>query len=205
MSLLLPDDPTKPTTPTLAAAVKAGPRTSEFYFSIAASALSGAFAVGLVTDGDGTWSKLAGLAAFMLTTIGYQVSRGLAKWGASTVLVLGLAVAVMSTVPACSSSQRTKVIFATVATIDTAETSLEAYTKSHEAQLIASASSLADGQAQLAAFRSQVTKVETAIATGYKLAAAAALENDDPSLTTLAKGAELVATELVAIEKGLAP
>jgi len=69
------------TTTPLAAAIKAGPRTTEFWFTIAATALSGAFAVGLI--GAGAVGQYAGLAAFVLTQAGYAVSRGLAKGGAS--------------------------------------------------------------------------------------------------------------------------
>lgn len=69
------------TTPPLAAAIKAGPRTTEFWFTLAATVLSGAFAVGLVAGG--TVGQVAGLGAFVLTQAGYAVSRGLAKGGAS--------------------------------------------------------------------------------------------------------------------------
>lgn len=72
--------PAAPATP-LAAAIKDGPRTTEFWFTLASTLLSGAFAVGLV--GGGTVGQMAGLGAFVLTQAGYAVSRGLAKGGAS--------------------------------------------------------------------------------------------------------------------------
>jgi hypothetical protein len=63
----------------LAAVLKSGWRTSEFYFTLAATLLSGAYSVGLI--GSGVAGQVAGLAAFTLTQAGYAVSRGLAKAG----------------------------------------------------------------------------------------------------------------------------
>ena len=70
-----------PATTQLAAALKAGYKTTEFWFTLAATLLSGAYSVGLV--GSGTAAQVAGLGAFVLTQAGYAVSRGLAKGGTS--------------------------------------------------------------------------------------------------------------------------
>ncbi len=59
-----------------------GYRTTEFWFTAAAKLLGLAFASGLIADGS-TADRIAGLAVAALATLGYQVSRGLAKGGAA--------------------------------------------------------------------------------------------------------------------------
>lgn len=65
------DDET-PNTPT-----KPGWRTSEFWLSIAAIALSSLFASGAMTNT--TALAIAGIAATVLTALGYKVSRTAVK------------------------------------------------------------------------------------------------------------------------------
>lgn len=65
---------------TTAVATKPGWKTTEFWLSGAATLLSMLFASGVI--GTGTMAdKIAGLAALALTTLGYTVSRGMAKAG----------------------------------------------------------------------------------------------------------------------------
>lgn len=68
-----------PPAESLAIALRAGYKTSEFWFTLAATMLSGAYSVGII--GSGTAAQVAGLGAFVLTQAGYAVSRGLAKAG----------------------------------------------------------------------------------------------------------------------------
>jgi hypothetical protein len=60
---------------------KPGWKTTEFWLSLIAKGLGGAYAAGLIGDGT-TLSRIAGLAAVVLTYLGYSVSRGMAKLGA---------------------------------------------------------------------------------------------------------------------------
>ena len=59
-------------------ASKPGFKTSEFWLASAASLLGMLYASGAISDG-GTASKIVGFAALALSTLGYSVSRGLAK------------------------------------------------------------------------------------------------------------------------------
>jgi hypothetical protein len=66
-----------------------GYKTTEFWLSLGAKLLGAAFAAGLI--GDGTpLARDAGLAAVVLTSLGYTVSRGLVK-ASALLLVVGLA------------------------------------------------------------------------------------------------------------------
>lgn len=58
--------------------MKPGIKTTEFWLSLLAVLLGGAYAVDLVPT-EGIWAKLAGLAAVTLTAFGYTVMRGKAK------------------------------------------------------------------------------------------------------------------------------
>lgn len=72
-----PTDPPKP-----------GYKTTEFWLSLAAKLLGAAFAAGLI--GDGTpLARIAGLAAVVLTSLGYTVNRAMVK-AAAALLLLGL-------------------------------------------------------------------------------------------------------------------
>jgi len=59
-----------------------GPRTSEFWLTLAASVIGLCIMAGWINpEGVGTVDKLAGLACAALASLGYSVSRGLAKQG----------------------------------------------------------------------------------------------------------------------------
>jgi len=58
--------------------IKAGWKTSEFWLSLAAMAVSSVYASGLIAD-DTVWAKGIGIVATVLAALGYSVSRGLAK------------------------------------------------------------------------------------------------------------------------------
>ena len=58
--------------------VKPGWKTSEFWLTIIAGAVSAVFASGLVETGT-VIEKALGIAAIVLASLGYSVSRGLAK------------------------------------------------------------------------------------------------------------------------------
>jgi hypothetical protein len=60
--------------------VKAGYKTTEFWLSVAAMIVGALFASGIFPV-ESTGEKILGLAATVLTALGYQVSRTLAKRG----------------------------------------------------------------------------------------------------------------------------
>ncbi len=58
--------------------MKPGYKTTEFWFSAVAALLGIAFASGAIAEG-GSIDKVMGLAATVLSGLGYAVSRGAAK------------------------------------------------------------------------------------------------------------------------------
>jgi hypothetical protein len=58
--------------------MKPGFKTTEFWFTAIANILGLAFASGMVETGS-IWDKILGFGAMALTSMGYSVSRGLAK------------------------------------------------------------------------------------------------------------------------------
>jgi len=65
-------------TTTTTPAPKAGYKTSEFWLALAAMMLTALFASGVISSGSG-WDKAFTFAAAALTSMGYSVSRGMAK------------------------------------------------------------------------------------------------------------------------------
>lgn len=57
-----------------------GFKTTEFWLSLAATILGALMSSGLLADGT-TAMRIAGVVAIVLGTLGYTVSRGLAKKG----------------------------------------------------------------------------------------------------------------------------
>jgi hypothetical protein len=70
-----PDAPA--TTEVVTVATKPGYKTTEFWLALAATLLSALFMSGAVTNN--TVLAIAGIAATILTSLGYSVSRGMAK------------------------------------------------------------------------------------------------------------------------------
>jgi len=66
------------TTIAVASPAKPGYKTTEFWLAFAAKLLGAAFAAGIIGDGTEV-SRIAGLAAVMLTALGYTVSRTMVK------------------------------------------------------------------------------------------------------------------------------
>lgn len=58
--------------------MKAGWRTTEFWLTVAANLVSLLFASGIVSSG-GTMDRVLGLVAMVLASLGYSISRGMAK------------------------------------------------------------------------------------------------------------------------------
>lgn len=78
-----------------------GYRTTEFWLSLAAKLLGILFASGAIGDGSAV-ARVAGLAAMVLTALGYTVSRTMVK----TAGVLLLAGLFATTQPACAAAER---------------------------------------------------------------------------------------------------
>lgn len=58
--------------------MKAGYKTTEFWLTVTATILGLLFASGLISDGSQA-DKIFGMASTVLASMGYSVSRGIAK------------------------------------------------------------------------------------------------------------------------------
>lgn len=99
------DTATPPTTsspPAEPTTIKPGWKTTEFWLALAATALSALYASGAMTNS--TALAIAGIAATVLTALGYKVTRALVKTAGALLLVLGLAGSV-ALAPGCASVQ----------------------------------------------------------------------------------------------------
>lgn len=68
--------------PDIKTPIKPGWRTTECWFTVLANVAGAFMASGLVADGSMPM-RIAGMATMVLASMGYTVSRGLAKGGAS--------------------------------------------------------------------------------------------------------------------------
>jgi hypothetical protein len=98
-------DTTSPPDPT-PTPVKPGYLTTEFYLSLAATLLTYLFASGAITSN--TELAIAGMAATVLTALGYKVSRTIVKTAGPMLAVIALAIGAGGTL-SCSSAQRTAI------------------------------------------------------------------------------------------------
>lgn len=75
------------TKPAAQPASRSGIRTTELWFGLAAALLTALYASGVIPV-EGTWAKIAAIAATMLTALGYTVSRTLVKKALMLVVLL---------------------------------------------------------------------------------------------------------------------
>lgn len=186
-----------PSTVTTATTIKPGWQTTEFYFALAAKILSGLFAFGLVGDGS-TLSRLAGVAGFVLTQMGYTVSRTLIKTAAMYAIVI---FAFHSTGCGGASSQE-KALMATTATLNAAEVTFVSWDGKHQLDLVAACDPTAGKTAcdlTLNAYRKQRDKTVAAITASYKAVDAAWTAVNDKTVATAIAAAVAVQQALAAL------
>ena len=176
--------PTTPPTATALPGPKPGWKTSEFWLSLAAKVLGALFSAGVLGDGS-TAMRVAGVAAIVLSTLGYQVSRTIVKSAAALVLLFALA----HTASACGPSSREKTIQTTLTATNAASAAFVEYDKLHQADIVTRAANRSDGEAQLGAWRTTQREVLVLFSDAYRTIAAAAVANDDPSLAAMASAA----------------
>ena len=115
-------------------------------------------------------------------------------------VVVGLLVAIVAAfailLSACGANARQKTINATYASANIASSELETFANDHERAIIHGATSLEDGKSKLLDFRAKVDKAEKDLSGVYRAIAAAAVINDDVSLTSLTQAASLLMAEL---------
>jgi hypothetical protein len=97
---------------------------------------------------------------------------------------------------ACGASQREKTIRSTFAAANIAADSLVGFARAREEAIFEAGTSKEAVEADIKAFRSKVDHVERAIAAVWRMTAAAAIANDEPSLSALLKIAGVLWTEL---------
>jgi hypothetical protein len=85
----------------------------------------------------------------------------------------------------CAASQRESTIKAALVTADATRDAFLAYDSDQQTAIVAKATSLDDGRAQLAAYRARRAKVQDALDVTYRAIAVAVTLNDVRSLETL--------------------
>jgi len=115
------------------------------------------------------------------------------------ILLLVLALLV---VPACGASQREKTIHATYLATNTAHAGFVAFDRSHQTAIVDKATSIAQGRAELDAYRAKRERIVELFSGAYRATAAAALAKDKPTLTALSQAVSLLYAALKDITGG---
>jgi hypothetical protein len=102
--------------------------------------------------------------------------------GAAIMLALMLGAGAMVTQPACGPSARQTTITTTLSAVNSVGDTFKVWDTEHQKQIIAEATSEADGAAKLAAYRVQQAKVVAAIRATYSALSAAKTLNDSHTL-----------------------
>lgn len=101
---------------------------------------------------------------------------------------------------ACGASQRETTLKDTFVAVKAASDGFEAWDKSHKEQIVASATSVADGEAMLDAYAKKRQPILDGFALVKTLLVAAVVANDDPSLTAVVGQALVLYTAIKQLE-----
>lgn len=169
------DDAPEPAPPPAATtpAVRPGHKTTEFAFGLLAALLTALYASGVIPTA-GTWATIAAIAAITLTALGYTVSRTMVKRTGGLLL---LAFALSASQPACAHPPSPLKV--AMVTLTAASDGFTAWDKAHQMDIVAKATSEADGQAKLGAYRARRGVAMAAVEQAYRAIAAAALLKAD--------------------------
>jgi hypothetical protein len=113
------------------------------------------------------------------------------------------ALLLMVSLPAsCGVTQRQDTIHASVIAVDAARQGFVAWDLSHQQALADSATSRADAEAKLSAYRAIQTKIADGITLAYHALAIAATQTDDPSLAEALKDASTIVDDVQKLKGG---
>lgn len=172
--------------------VKPGWQTSEFWLKLAAILLSALFASDVIPT-SGPVSKVAAIAASVLLSLGYTVSRTMIK----TVLpVFALALAWSVAIPGCGASARQKTISTTLAVTNAAADAFVKFDDEHQQAIVKLAGTREEGEKRLLEWRADQLTASRLFAVAYKAIATAATADDDPSQAKMIEAAADLAGEL---------
>jgi|HubBroStandDraft_6_1064221.scaffolds.fasta_scaffold238091_2 hypothetical protein len=97
---------------------------------------------------------------------------------------------------ACSPSSQQKAISTTLTAVNAASAAFVTFDSQHQQDIVSQATSKEAGQAALASYRAEQTKVATLFAGAYRAIAAAATVVNSPNIDGMIAAAALVAQEL---------
>jgi hypothetical protein len=133
---------------------------------------------------NSTALAIAGIAASVLTSMGYTVSRGIAK--SAAIRAAGGALAALLLVSAAtgcaSASTRETTLKVALVTTDAARDGLLLYDSQRQREIVGRAVSIEDGRARLSEYRDSRVPAVDALTIAYRAIAAAAALSDEPSL-----------------------
>jgi hypothetical protein len=186
-------EPVTPVTPVTPAA-RAGVRTSEFALNLLAIFLSALFLSDAIPT-SGPIAKVAAVAALVLTSLGYTVSRTVVKRTGALVLVLLFASPHMM---ACggTGALRAKAVNVSLVSADTLNAAFVAFDEVQQSLIVAKATSMADGERALLDWRSRQAQVRVLFDNLYRAITMAKLVNDDASAASVVKAMKLVKNAL---------
>jgi hypothetical protein len=105
----------------------------------------------------------------------------------------------------CGASQRESTLRTSFVSVNAVRDGFAAWDQAHQAGIVQSATSLADGQAKLAAYRAARERVDAAFQVAYRAVAFAAVTEDAPLSQVLTALAELQAAVVALREHQPAP
>ncbi len=187
-------DPTEPAL-TPAPAARPGVKTSEFALNLLAITLSALFVTDVIPT-SGPIAKLAAVAAIVLTSLGYTVSRTLVKRTGALVLVLLLG---SPHVMACGgvAAARAKSVSVALVSVDAADAAYLAFEVAAQDAIVAKATSLAEGEKELLAWRAKQATARGLFANAYRAISMAKLVNDDATAMSVMRALKLLRDHLV--------
>lgn len=108
----------------------------------------------------------------------------------------------LAALPACTGSQRSKTLRASVLAVNAARDGMLVYDATHQKAIVDKATSREEGERELAAYYTKRTPVVAAFEVAYRALAVAATANDDPSYRAALAAAKSALDALQALTGG---
>jgi len=194
--------------------MKPGYKTTEFWLTLLANTIGALLTSGLIADGS-TLARVLGVIMMVLSTLGYNVSRGMAKGGEAKPptseggfarVPMLLVIAMVGVMIACGASAREKALRTTFVAATTAQAGFVEWDKEHQLQIARDAPSKLIALAELTTYREKRAGVVDAFEAVYRaIAAAALLEQDHKSLASALGAFEQLRLALSLLTGGQVP
>lgn len=119
-------------------------------------------------------------------------------------LIVATTLGLISQIPACGASARQKTLTTSLATVSAAGEAFEKWDEARQAEIVAGATSISDGQVKLAEYRAHRGQIEALFVVAYQAIAAASLD-EDASLTAMLAALKNLADAIAGLQAPQAP